>query len=147
MRRPSRPRRIRRPLVAGLCAVLLYAGASGSGIAGEPMTCELAFTAGNWSMHHRTARGTGELRCADGRTLPVRISVKASGGDTLRIDAGAASFSGVEDPRDVIGAYVANGRVGNDLAMRKGAIALRVTATGDWWQQGGRPGTLVIAAR
>lgn len=47
----------------------------------------------------------------------------------------------------MIGAYVASGRVGEDLAMRKGAIALRVTGTGDWWQQGGRPGTLVIAAR
>lgn len=126
---------------------VLLAGVPTSSIAGESMTCELAFTAGNWSMHHRTARGSGELRCTDGRTLPVRVSVKAGDGDTPRIDAGAASFSGVEDPRDVLGAYVANGQVGSDLAMRKGAIALRVTATGDWWQQGGRPETLVIAAR
>ncbi|WP_159680375.1 hypothetical protein [Luteimonas sp. 9C] len=111
------------------------------------MRCELAFTAGDWSARHRTARGIGELRCDDGRTLPVRVSVKADGGDALRIDAGAASFSGLEDPRDVIGAYVASGEAGDDLAMRKGSIALRVTATGDWWHQGGRPGTLVIAAR
>lgn len=147
MRCHLRTHRNHRPLAAVLSAFVLLAGVPASGIASEPMTCELAFTAGNWSMHHRTARGSGELRCADGRTLPVRVSVKAHGGDTLRIDAGAASFSGVEDPRDVIGAYVANGQVGNDLAMRKGAIALRVTGTGDWWQQGGRPGTLVIAAR
>ncbi|MEF3083725.1 hypothetical protein V3391_16020 [Luteimonas sp. SMYT11W] len=147
MRRHLRFRRTHGPLVAVLSACALFTGAPASGVAAEPMTCELVFTAGNWSMHHRAARGTGELRCADGRTLPVRVSVKAHGGDALRIDAGAASFSGVEDPRDVIGAYVANGQVGNDLAMRKGAIALRVTGTGDWWQQGGRPGTLVIAAR
>lgn len=116
-------------------------------MAADPMTCELSFTAGNWSMQHRAARGSGELRCQDGRTLPVRVSVRARGGDTLRIDAGAASFSNVEDPRDVIGAYVANGRAGDVLSMRKGAIDLRVIGTGDWWQQGGRPGTLVIAAR
>lgn len=147
MRCHPRTRPNHRPIVAVLSALVLCTGLPASVVASELMTCELAFTAGNWSMHHRTARGTGELRCADGRTLPVRVSVKANGGDTLRIDAGAASFSGVEDPRDVIGAYVASGQVGNDLAMRKGAVALRVTATGDWWQQGGRPGTLVIAAR
>lgn len=129
-----------------LAAALLLAACSLPAAAAEPMTCELRFTAANWSMQHRTARGTGELRCADGRTLPVRVSVKADG-DPLRIDAGAASFSGVEDPRDVIGAYAASGQVGDVVAMRKGAIALRVTATGDWWQQGGRPDTLVIAAR
>ena len=142
-----RNRRISRPLAMTLTALVLFAGAPAIGVAAQTMRCELVFTAVNWSMHHRTARGTGELRCADGQTLPVRVSVKAHGGDTLRIDAGAASFSGVEDPRDVIGAYVANGQVGDDLAMRKGDIALRVTGTGDWWQQGGRPGTLVIAAR
>lgn len=147
MRCHVRTHRNHRPHVAVLSVLALLSGVSASVVATEPMTCELAFTAGNWSMHHRSARGTGELRCADGRTLPVRVSVKAQGSDTLRIDAGAASFSGVEDPRDVIGAYVANGQVGNALAMRKGAIALRVTATGDWWQQGGRPDTLVIAAR
>lgn len=139
--------RVLHPLAAALAALALFAGVPASGIAAQTMTCELVFAAGTWSIHHRTARGTGELRCADGQTLPVRVSVKAHGGDALRIDAGAASFSGVEDPRDVIGAYVANGQVGNDLAMRKGAIALRVTGTGDWWHQGGRPGTLVIAAR
>lgn len=98
-------------------------------------------------MQHHTARGAGELRCADGRVLPVRISIKADSGSALRVEAGAASFSGVEDPRDVIGAYAAEGQIGDDLTMRKGGIVLRVTATGDWWQRGGRPDTLVIAAR
>jgi len=111
------------------------------------MTCELRFSASQWSSQHRAARGAGELQCADGRTLPVRVSVRARGGDAVRIEAGAASFSNVEDPRDVFGAYAASGRVGADVAMRKGAISLHVTGTGDWWQQGGRPGTLVIAAR
>lgn len=133
-----------RSVMLVMCCI--FAAASMPVIAAEPMRCELQFSAGQWSVQHRTARGAGELRCEDGRRLPVRVSVKADG-DALRIDAGAASFSGVEDPRDVIGAYVAEGDVGGDLAMRKGAIALRVTATGDWWQRGGRPGTLVIAAR
>ncbi|WP_123832828.1 MULTISPECIES: hypothetical protein [Luteimonas] len=128
-----------------LAAVLLVALFQPA-LAAEPMTCELRFTAPHWSLQHRTARGTGELRCADGQTLPVRISVKADG-DPLRIDAGAASFSGVVDPRDVIGAYAAQGELGDVVAMRKGAIALRVTATGDWWQRGGRPDSLVIATR
>ena len=140
------PRRLRVRLPRVWAGALLVAICVPA-VAAEPMTCELSFTAGNWSMQHRAARGSGELRCTDGRSLPVRVSVKARGGDALRIDAGAASFSNVEDPRDVIGAYVASGRVGEDLAMRKGAIALRVTGTGDWWRQGGRPGTLVIAAR
>ena len=145
MQSPSRRRwSLRLPQAA---AIVLMAAIGLPALAADPMTCELSFTAGNWSMQHRAARGSGELRCTDGRTLPVRVSVKARGGDALRIDSGAASFSNVEDPRDVIGAYVASGRVGEDLAMRKGAIALRVTGTGDWWQQGGRPGTLVIAAR
>ncbi|MCD9007393.1 hypothetical protein LDO31_14330 [Luteimonas sp. XNQY3] len=142
---PSRRRCRVRCLYLGVVALLGSANVPAA--AADPMTCELAFSAGNWSMHHRTARGTGELRCADGRTLQLRISVKADGGETLRIDAGAASFSGVEDPRDVIGAYVATGPVGDDLAMRKGAINLRLTGTGDWWQHGGRPDTLIISAR
>jgi hypothetical protein len=131
-----------------LAAVAVLALGSMPAAAAETMTCELVFTAGNWSSQHQAARGLGELRCADGQTLPVRVSVKAGGPQSLRIDAGAASFSNLEDPRDVLGAYVADGQVGSsDLSMRKGAIALRVTAAGDWWQQGGRPDTLVIAAR
>ncbi|NYZ62143.1 hypothetical protein [Luteimonas deserti] len=66
----------------------------------------------------------------------------------MRIASGAASFSGVVDPRDVVGAYVADGEdAGAHRSMRKGAVQLRVTATGAWWQQGGRPDSLVIATR
>lgn len=137
---------IRLPFLRSASVVLLTAACLPL-IAAEPMTCELQFSAGNWSMQHHTARGAGELRCADGRVLPVRISIKADSESALRVEAGAASFSGVEDPRDVIGAYAAEGQIGDDLTMRKGGIALRVTATGDWWQRGGRPDTLVIAAR
>lgn len=116
-------------------------------LADDPVTCELRFTASDWSPRYRAARGPGVLECADGRSLPVRISVK--GGDrALKIESGAASFSGVRDPRDVIGAYTAEGGdAGPHRAMRKGGVALRVIATGDWWQQGGRPDSLVIAAR
>lgn len=115
-------------------------------MATEAMSCELTFAARDWSSQYRAARGAGVLRCADGRSMPVRVSVKG-GDDTLRIASGAASFSGVRDPRDVIGAYAAaDDGAGPHRAMRKGAIQLRVTATGDWWQQGGRPRSLVIAA-
>lgn len=137
---------MRRLCAAGVLAALPFSAAWGVG-AGAPMTCELTFAASDWSAHYRAARGTGELRCADGRRMPVRVSVKA-GDSALRIASGAASFSGVRDPRDVIGAYAAAGDgTGPHRDMRKGAIQLRVTATGAWWQQGGRPDSLVIAAR
>jgi len=146
-RLPCRPfpgNRVRRTLGALVIASALLPVLTQ---AGEAMTCELTFAASDWSQHYRAARGTGELRCADGRSLPVRVSVK--GGDqALKIASGAASFSGVRDPRDVIGAYAAEGdAVGPHRLMRKGAVQLQVTATGEWWQQGGRPDSLVIATR
>lgn len=126
-----------------LLLALLPLGAS----AGDATTCELRFAASDWSPQYRVARGLGTLECDDGRRMPVRVSVK--GGDrALRIDSASASFSGVRDPRDVIGAYTASGDTnGPHRAMRKGNVQLRVTATGTWWQQGGRPDSLVIAAR
>ncbi len=133
------------------CAWLLVATVIGAmalpAVASDTTTCELTFQASDWSAQYRAARGAGVVRCADGRTLPVRVSVK-DGDRALRIDAGAASFSGVRDPRDVVGAYAADGRDrGAHRSMRKGGVQLRVTATGDWWQQGGRPESLVIATR
>ena len=73
---------------------LLAALAVGPVSATETTTCELTFEAADWSTQYRAARGAGIVRCADGRSLPVRVSIK--GGDrALRISAGAASFSGV----------------------------------------------------
>lgn len=127
-------------LVAGLAAL--------PAVAAETTTCELTFEASDWSTQYRAARGAGLVQCADGRSLPVRVSVKGGGDRALRIASGAASFSGVRDPRDVIGAYAADGHdAGSHRSMRKGGVQVRVTATGDWWQQGGRPDSLVIATR
>ena len=142
--RPAPPRQCLSTL-SGLA--LLAALAAGPVSATDTTTCELTFEAADWSTQYRAARGAGIVRCADGRSLPVRVSIK--GGDrALHISAGAASFSGVRDPRDVIGAYAGDGNyAGPHRSMRKGGVQLRVTANGEWWQQGGRPDSLVIATR
>ncbi|WP_101927515.1 MULTISPECIES: hypothetical protein [Luteimonas] len=119
--------------------------------AAEPISCELAFAADDWSPQRQAARGSGTVRCNDGRSLPVRISMKGVERVQVgepRIRAGAGSFAGVTDPRDVIGGYAAQrGDSGPNLILRKGAVALRVTGTGAWWNQGGRPASLVISPR
>lgn len=128
-------------------ALVLIAAVQAPAFAGDAMTCELTFAASDWSQQYRVASGPGVLACADGRSLPVRVSLKGEG-QSLRVESGAASFSGVRDPRDVIGAYAAEGgSAGPHRMMRKGGVQLHVTATGAWWQQGGRPASLVIAAR
>lgn len=143
----SAPPRRRLSTLSGVALLAALAAAAGSVSATETTTCELTFEAADWSTQYRAARGAGIVRCADGRSLPVRVSIKGSD-RALRISAGAASFSGVRDPRDVIGAYAADGHdAGPHRSMRKGGVQLRVTATGEWWQQGGRPDSLVIATR
>ncbi len=117
----------------------------------EPVACELVFEANDWSPQRQAARGDGTVRCADGRALPVRISMK--GVDHVQVGAprvrsGAGSFAGVTDPRDVIGGYSAvRGESGPNLSLRKGAVGLVVTGTGAWWSSGGRPASLVISPR
>ncbi|MCD9027133.1 hypothetical protein LDO26_02750 [Luteimonas sp. BDR2-5] len=134
-----------------LLACGIAAGAATDVLAADPIACELTFAADDWSPHRQAAHGLGHVRCADGSELRVRVSIKGvvrGDAGTPRVRAGAGSFTGVTDPRDVLGGYsVARGDSGPNLLMRKGGVTLTVTGTGDWWAGGGRPGSLVISPR
>ncbi len=139
------------PLRLVLLLAVLMTGAGTQARAADPIACELAFAADDWSPLRQAAHGVGQVRCADGSSLPVRVSIKGvvhSGAGTPRLGAAAGSFSGVTDVRDVFGGYsMAQGDSAPHLLMRKGGVTLRVTGTGDWWAGGGRPDSLVISPR
>ena len=121
--------------------LLLAAAASGAiavpAQAGN-LSCTMKYTLSGWSAFYKTASGRGTVSCSDGSTMEVKLDSKG-GGLTFgksTIDKGRGEFSGVQNIRDVLGAYAAGsahggaGDAAGVVGLTKGEVSRSLKGEG-----------------
>jgi len=103
------------------------------------LECKLAYKLDGWSLVYKHATGSGTVTCADGKSMPVKITAQAIGltAGKWRIDNGKGRFSDVRSINDVLGGYAqaeANAGVvksGAAQVLTKGTVSLALAGTGE----------------
>jgi len=120
------------------CAVLVMGFAGFSAADGGDTDCELTFSLKGWSAFYKTASGQGRVKCENGQSANVEISVKG-GGLTFgksEIIGGTGKISEVKNIDEVFGSYVAAeahaGVVKSSSASvyTKGEVSMALVGTG-----------------
>ena len=118
--------------------LLLAAAATAVPAQADSLSCTMKYTLSGWSAFYKTASGRGTVSCSDGSTMAVKLSSKG-GGLTFgksTIDNGRGEFTGVQNIRDVLGAYAQGGAHGGagDAAgvagLTKGEVSLSLKGEG-----------------
>jgi hypothetical protein len=106
---------------------------------GADLGCKLKFSLSGWSAIYKHSEGTGIVTCADGSSLPVKISAKGAGLTVgkSQVDDGSGTFTNVHNVGDVLGSY-AEGEVhagavksGNVQVLTKGTVSLALAGAGE----------------
>lgn len=137
------------------CASLGIGTASAADPAPAELDCKLSFSLTGWAALYKHAEGEGTVHCADGATLPVRLSVTGGGltAGKWRVDDGTGVFSDVHDISEVLGNYVQGeahaGAVKSSSAqvLTKGTVSLALAGTGEGVDLGVDIGKFSIEAR
>ena len=99
---------MKRVFLAGSALVLMMAaGLPRTAQAEADLGCKMKFSLTGWSLIYKRAEGSGVVTCADGTSIPVKISAHG-GGLTVgksHIDNGNGEFSDVHTITDVLGDY------------------------------------------
>lgn len=103
------------------------------------LNCKLHFNLTGWSLIYKHADGKGTVSCANGQTMPVKISVKGGGltAGKWHIDDGTGKFTDVHKIDDVLGRYIQGeahaGMVKSASAqvLSKGTVSLAIAGTGE----------------
>ncbi len=119
------------------------------------LDCKLSYSLTGWSAIYKHARGEGMVTCANGATLPVKITVKGGGltAGKWHIDNGKGRFSDVHTIRDVLGRYAeaqAHAGVvksGSAQVLTKGTVSLALAGTGQGVDLGIDVGAFTLSAR
>lgn len=123
---------------AGCSTSPTHAGdASPSGTA--DLDCKMSFSLSGWSAIYKHADGEGTVRCANGKSMPVKIAVRGGGltAGKWHVDNGSGTFSDVHRIEDVLGSYAQGeahaGVVKSSSAqvMTKGEVSLALAGTGE----------------
>ncbi|MGA7966935.1 MAG: hypothetical protein WCB49_13795 [Gammaproteobacteria bacterium] len=124
----------------------------GASASAKVISCHLTFSMSGWSAFYKTASGKGIVKCDNGQTLPVKISLKG-GGLTFgksSIKDGRGVFSGVYNIREVLGhygfsqAHAGAVKEANAMALTKGSVSLALTGLGRGWSLGVDFGAFII---
>ncbi len=144
-----------RSMVALCAAAMLLLLASPA--AAKPTRCHLTYDVKGWSILYKVARGTGQIKCADGQTANVTIVAHGGGLSfgTESVKRGRGRFSGTEKIADLYGTYIeidAHAGVGADAsvdarAMFKGNKRLSLLGKGSGINLGFVIGGFTIKAR
>lgn len=103
------------------------------------LDCKLRFSLSGWSVIYKRADGTGTVTCADGTSMPVKITANG-GGLTVgksHIDNGTGKFSDVHKIDDVLGTYaqgdasIGAGKSGTAQVLTKGTVSLALAGAGE----------------
>jgi len=107
--------------------------------ADRDLDCKLRFSLSGWSALYQHAEGSGTVTCANGQTIPVRISAKG-GGLTVgksHIENGTGKFTDVRSVNDILGRY-AQGEMhvglvksGTAQVLTKGNVSLALAGAGE----------------
>lgn len=117
--------------------------------------CKLTFSLTGWSLIYKHASGKGVVKCANGETLPVKISAKGGGltAGKWNVHDGTGKFTDVHKITDVLGTY-AQGEAhagliksGTAQVLTKGTVSLALAGTGEGIDLGVNVGAFTIKAR
>ena len=106
--------------------------------------CKLTFTLQSWSVFYKTSKGSGTIKCDNGKSANVRLSAKG-GGFTVgksKISDGKGEFSEVGSIDELFGSYAtadaSAGAVRSSTAqvLTKGNVSLAISGTGNGWDLG-----------
>lgn len=121
-------------------ALMLVAGLPRAALAEEAdLDCKLRFSLSGWSLIYKRADGTGTVTCANGKSIPVKITANG-GGLTVgksHIDNGTGKFTDVHKIEDVLGSYaqgdasIGAGKSGTAQVLTKGTVSLALAGAGE----------------
>lgn len=119
------------------------------------LSCKLSFSLSGWSAIYKRADGQGTVRCANGKTLPVKISVRGGGltAGKWHVDNGSGKFSDVHRIEDVLGSYAQGGahagvvKSADAQVLTKGEVSLALAGTGEGVNLGVDVGKFTISRR
>ena len=126
-------------VLAGLVLAATGVFSTQAGAEGADLGCKLQFSLSGWSAIFKHAEGSGIVTCADGASLPVKISAKGAGLTVgkSKVDDGTGHFTNVHNIADVLGTY-AEGEAhagvvksGSVNVLTKGTVSLALTGTGE----------------
>jgi hypothetical protein len=114
--------------------------------------CHLRFSLKGWSVLYKHAEGQGTVRCDNGQTAAVRLTINGGGltAGKWRIDDGHGDISHVRRLQDVFGHYAtANADAGvvksaGAQVLTKGEVSLALHGTGEGINLGVDVGALTI---
>ncbi len=155
------------PLItAGLLAAMAAAGiaapaasqahhSSASERRAPDLDCKLTFSLTGWSLIYKHADGTGRVTCENGRSMPVKISIKGGGltAGKWHIDNGKGKFTDVHVISDVLGHYAQGGahagvvKSAEAQVLTKGTVSLALAGHGEGTDRGDDVGPLTISRR
>ena len=131
---------MKRVFLAGSALVLMMAvGASRPAQAEADLGCKMKFSLTGWSLIYKRAEGSGVVTCADGASIPVKISAHG-GGLTVgksHIDNGTGKFTEVHKIEDVLGTYAQGDasigavKSGTAQVLTKGTVSLALAGAGE----------------
>lgn len=142
-------------LSLGLATALAAFPASPARAAGPMVKCDLSFTLHGWSLIYKQAQGAGTVRCDNGQSAPVKISVVGGGltAGKFRIDNGKGEITKVHGINEVFGDYVQAGaeagvvKSAHAQVLSKGTTSLAISGTGQGIDLGVSVGKFTISRR
>lgn len=126
-------------ILSGLMVAGSLAAATPAQAAEATLDCKLHFNLTGWSLIYKHADGKGTVSCANGQSMPVKITVKGGGlsAGKWHIDDGTGKFTDVHRMEDVLGRYIQGeahaGMVKSASAqvLSKGTVSLAIAGTGE----------------
>jgi hypothetical protein len=125
-------------LAASLACVMALA-TSAPVQASPELDCKLDYSITGWSVIYKHSEGSGTVHCANGQTMPVKITAKGVGltAGKWRIDDGNGRFSDVHNISEVLGKY-AHGEAhagvvksASAQVLTKGKVSLALAGHGE----------------
>ncbi|HET7562446.1 MAG TPA: hypothetical protein VFJ87_08720 [Rhodanobacteraceae bacterium] len=155
------------PLAIGLLAALSVSGFAATAAPaqqgqstvaekGAPdLDCKLKFSLTGWSLIYKHADGVGTVTCENGKSMPVKISVKGGGltAGKWHIDNGTGRFTDVHRISDVLGRYAQGGahagliKSAHAQVLTKGNVSLALAGHGEGIDLGIDVGAFTISRR
>jgi len=119
------------------------------------LDCKLTFSLTGWSLIYKHADGVGRVTCENGRSIPVKISVKGGGltAGKWHIDHGKGKFTDVHSINDVLGRYAQGGahagvvKSAEAQVLTKGTVSLALAGHGEGIDLGVDVGAFTISRR
>lgn len=117
--------------------------------------CKMTFSLTGWSLIYKHAQGVGTVKCANGTSMAVKISVKGGGltAGKWHISNGKGVFTSVHTISDVLGRYVQGEahagvvKSGSAQVLTKGTVSLALAGTGEGVDLGIDIGGFTISRR